>query len=197
MTADRRRGSESSPTRQLLLDETERLMLEEGYAAVGVRRLAREAGVAPALVLYYFKTLDDLFLAVLKRRADGEFERQQRLLDSKPPLQALWELSRDPGLALITEFMALANHREAVRVAFAADAERYRKAQVEAIMRKAESGLPDVSPAALVVATTGIARILGMESALGITGGHEETVALIEDLLKRFYGSSSLAVDHD
>lgn len=190
-------GSEASETRQLLLDTTERLMLAEGYAAVGVRRVAREAGVAPALVLYYFKTLDDLFLAVLKRRADGELERQRRILEQNPPLRALWELSQDPGTALITEFMALSNHREAVRVAFAADAERYRRAQVEAIARTMGQDLPDVPPAALVVATTAIARILGMERALGITEGHAETVTLIEDLLKRFYGAAPLAADND
>ncbi|MEU1168284.1 helix-turn-helix domain-containing protein, partial [Streptomyces sp. NPDC005921] len=67
MTAPRRMGTETSKTRQVLLDVAERLMLEEGYASVGIRRVAREAEVAPALVLYYFRTLDDLFLAMLRR----------------------------------------------------------------------------------------------------------------------------------
>jgi hypothetical protein len=39
VTAPRRMGTENSKTCQLLLDVTERLMLEEGYAAVGVRRV--------------------------------------------------------------------------------------------------------------------------------------------------------------
>lgn len=47
MTATpRRMGAENSKTRLLLLDTAQRLMLEEGYAAVGVRRVAREAEVA-------------------------------------------------------------------------------------------------------------------------------------------------------
>ena len=189
VTAPRRMGAESSKTRQLLLDVAERLMLEEGYAAVGVRRVAREAGVAPALVLYYFRTLDDLFLALLKRRADEELERQSRILAGKPPLQALWELSSQPGTALISEFIALGNHRKAIRAELAADAERYRQAQIEYIERLVADGelvLPDVSPAAIVVLTTAMARTLWMERAMGMTAGHPESVELVERLIKQF-----------
>ena len=189
MTAPRRMGTENSKTRQLLLDVTERLMLEEGYAAVGVRRVAREAGVAPALVLYYFRTLDDLFLALLKRRADEELERQARVLNAKPPLRALWELSGQPGTALISEFIALGNHRKAIRAELAADAERYRLAQIEHFNRLAENGELDVDgvpPAAIVVLTTAISRMLWMERAMGMTVGHEESVELVERLIKQF-----------
>lgn len=181
-------GTENSKTRQQLLDITERLMIKEGYAAVGVRRVAREAGVAPALVLYYFRTLDDLFLAVLKRRGDEELDRQTRILTANPPLRALWDLSSQPGAALITEFMALANHREAIRAEFAAEAERYRTAQVEAISQLAVrdgSEIVEVPRAALVLLTTAIARILWIERALGITAGHAETTELVQRLIKR------------
>lgn len=182
-------GTETSKTRQLLLDTTERLMLEEGYAAVGVRRVAREAGVAPALVLYYFRTLDDLFLAVMRRRGDEEMERQTRILNSTHPLHALWELSSDPGAALTMEFMALANHRKAIHAEIAAHAERYRKAQLEALTQKVAEhnlGIPDVPPLALVVVVTALARSLVLEKTLGITSGHPETFSLVERLLRRF-----------
>ena len=65
MTAPRRMGTETSETRFLLLDITEQVMLQDGYAAVSSRRVAKDAGVAPALVHYYFGTLDDLFVAVM------------------------------------------------------------------------------------------------------------------------------------
>src|SRR2546423_8792685 len=103
-------------------------MLKEGYAAVGIRRVAREAGVAPALVLYYFRTLDDLFLAVLRRNAEQEFERLSRALNTERPLRDLLAYSSDPaGAAMTMEFVALANHRKAIRNEIASSAERFRK----------------------------------------------------------------------
>ena len=50
-------------------------MLEEGYAAVTSRRVAAQAGLKPQLVHYYFRTMDDLFLAAYRRRADQGLER--------------------------------------------------------------------------------------------------------------------------
>ena len=97
----RRIGAETSETRGALLDAAEQLMLAEGYAAVTSRRVAAQAGLKPQLVHYYFRTMDDLFLAVFRRRAEQGLERQAEALASDQPLWALWDLSRDPrGTAL-------------------------------------------------------------------------------------------------
>ncbi|MGI5460814.1 TetR/AcrR family transcriptional regulator [Streptomyces sp. CA-249302] len=195
MTAPRRMGTENSKTRQVLLDVTERLMLEEGYAAVGIRRVAREAEVAPALVLYYFRTLDDLFLAVLRRRGDEELERQIRLLDGPRPLRALWQLNSHPGNALTTEFTALANHRKTIRAELADRAERYREAQLEALTRRlAETGTelpPEVSPAVLLMLTNALGRIIMMENTMGMTTRHAEALAFVEQVLERYEGTAA------
>lgn len=193
MTAPRRMGTENSRTRQILLDVAERLMLEEGYAAVGVRRVAREADVAPALVLYYFRTLDDLFLALLRRLGEGETERQARIINSNHPLRALWDLNHH-STALVVEFMALANHRKAIRAEIRAGAERYRSAQLEALAQKITAegiGFPDVPPIAVIVLTAAVSRTMVMEKALGMTSGHAETLALVERLLRKFEEDSS------
>src|ERR1039458_10291908 len=50
MASNRRIGGEDSESRAALLDATERLMLEEGYAAVSSRRVAQAAGLKPQLV---------------------------------------------------------------------------------------------------------------------------------------------------
>src|SRR5439155_16543648 len=89
MATARRTGTETSKTRATLLDVTERLMRNEGYAAVSSRRVASEAGVTGALVHYYFPTLDDLFLAVFRRGAERNLERHARALESPRPLRAL------------------------------------------------------------------------------------------------------------
>ena len=70
LTTPRRIGTETSKTRAALLDAAEKLMLEEGYAAVTSRHVAAKAGLKPQLVHYYFRTMEDLFLALFRRRAE-------------------------------------------------------------------------------------------------------------------------------
>src|SRR5215216_2688553 len=111
MATSRRTGTETSKTRATLLDVTERLMRDEGYAAVSSRRVASEAGVTAALIHYYFPILDDLFLAVFRRGAEANLERHARALESSQPLRALWDFSIEPaGTVLLEEFIALSNH---------------------------------------------------------------------------------------
>ena len=96
MATTRRLGAEDSSTRLALLDAARALLLEEGYAAVTSRKVAARAGLKPQLVHYYFRTMDDLFLAAFRRRAEQALAHQQRALRSPQPLWSLWEVSRDP-----------------------------------------------------------------------------------------------------
>jgi len=195
MTATRRIGAEDSKTRAELLDAAQRLMLEEGYAAVTSRRVAAKAGLKPQLVHYYFRTMDDLFLALFRRGAEQNLERQARALASPQPLRALWAFSSEPGgAALIQEFSALANHRKAIRAEIAAYAERFRSLQADALASVfAEYGIdPETFPPdAVLVVITAISRIMGLEERLGVTIGHAETRALVERFLARFESNAS------
>src|SRR6476620_2456562 len=92
----RRIGSSDSKTRAQLVDAAERLLVEEGYAAVTSRRVAAKAGLKPQLVHYYFRTMDDLFLEVFRRRAEENFARFERTMREDGSLRALWELNVDP-----------------------------------------------------------------------------------------------------
>src|SRR5689334_15684353 len=113
MASTRRIGAESSETRAALLDAAERLLLEEGYAAVTSRRVASQADLKPQLVHYYFRTMEDLFLAIFRRRADQALARLDATLAAPQPLRALWTLSSEPaGNRFTIEFAALANHRK-------------------------------------------------------------------------------------
>src|ERR1700733_3714063 len=116
MTSARRIGAPDAKNRGVLLDAAEHLMLEEGYAAVTSRRVAEKAGLKPQLVHYYFRTMDDLFLAAFRRRAEGALRRQAPVVEPGRALRALWALSDDPtNTALTMEFAALANHRKSIR----------------------------------------------------------------------------------
>ena len=192
MASNRRIGAESSETRAALLDATERLMLEEGYAAVSSRRIAQRAGLKPQLVHYYFRTMDDLVLAAFRRRAEEGLERQVQAISSDQPLRALWALSDDPtGTALMMEFAALANHRKSVRSEIARYGELFRRRQTEVLTRvMADQGIDAelFPPVMVMVLITGVSQILVQEEALGMTAGHEETRAVMEYLLDRFEG---------
>ncbi len=189
MTKPRRLGTETSGTRSLLLDVTEQIMLDDGYAAVSSRRIAKQAGVTPALVHYYFATLDDLFLAVVRRRAERQLERQKSTLFSPQPLRALWAASTDPaGTGLLLELMALANHRKAIRSELAAHAEQFRKIQLDALAVELERfgfDPAEVPPVSILLALTSIAQTLVLEESIGMETGLAETAAAVERFLAR------------
>lgn len=190
MPSSRRTGTPDARTRTLLLDAAERLLLDEGYAAVTSRRVGKEAGITPQLVHYYFRSMDDLFVEVLRRRVEEGFERFARVLAEDCSLQSLWRLSTGPpGARFNLEFAALANHREAIRDEFVRYAERFRQMQLEAITSLlAEHGVsPDVCPPVVaLMAMMGVAQIMDIETALGIGAGHEETVAFVERFIDDF-----------
>lgn len=184
MATPRRMGTETSETRVRLLDVTERIMIDDGYAAVSSRRIAKDAGVTPALVHYYFGTLDDLFLALLRRRAEQQLSRQQRKLSAERPLRSLWEASKDrDGARLLTELMALANHRKVIQTELAEYAERFRAIQLKALEEHVADLGVDVPPVVLLVLIAGMSRSLVLEDALGMTTGIAETYEVIERYL--------------
>jgi AcrR family transcriptional regulator len=190
----RRIGAANSKTRARLVDAAEQLMLEEGYAAVSSRRVGARAGLKPQLVHYYFRTMDELYLEVFRRRAEADlagFEQAVAVADS---LKSLWRLNADPrGAAFTLEFVALANHRKELRAEIAAYAERFRAAQLDAVARALEAnGISEeeLPPIVALVLMTGVSQVLALEDALGVRVGHAATLAFIEDAIARIEGTA-------
>jgi AcrR family transcriptional regulator len=182
------RGAKGEARRTLLLDTTEALIVQEGYAAVSTRRVAQEAGVNPSLVHYYYATTEDLLLAVYERAGERTHKRTLEALASPRPLEAFWTLNKDSThTALGTELYALANHRKLIREDVARMGVALRLDATQALSRAVgtdfDRGVCD--PAGLMVVLTGIARMLVMEEATGLTTGHPEARALIEWLIDR------------
>jgi len=191
MTASERPSkARDSTTRDMLIDATIQIMLEEGYAAATSRRVAAKAGVKPALVHYYFPTMDELYLAVFRRGAAVYLERQQKALASDRPLHGFWETLTEPkDTRLLLEFMGLANHRKEIRAEIAAWSERWREMQITAlnfIVREHGIDTDEFPPAGLAVVIAAIGRTLILEQGLGSAGGHEEAVALVNRFLDRY-----------
>ncbi len=169
-------------------------MLSEGYAAVTSRRVAAEAGLKPQLVHYYFRTMDDLFLALYRRRADQGLERGRQALLADQPLWALWELSREArGTSLTMEFVALGNHRKAIRAEIMSSAERFRADQLTAVRSVFERYDVDTNrypPMVCTVLMTAISQFLVIEQEmLGMSTGHAEVIAFVEEFLTSMEGA--------
>ena len=180
----RRIGAKDSKTRARLLDAAEALLLEEGYAAVTSRRVAARAELKPQLVHYYFRAMDDLFIEVFRRRAEQDLPRFEQAIAEDGSLRNLWRLNADPrGARFTIEFMALANHRKAIRAEIARYAERFRAAQLEAVTRAlAARGVDEdrLPPIAALLLMTGLSQVMALEGAIGVTDGHDATLAYVE-----------------
>jgi AcrR family transcriptional regulator len=190
MTASQRPKARDTTTRDMLVAATSQIMIEEGYAAATSRRVAAQAGVKPALVHYYFPTMDELYLDVFRRGAAAYLERQKEALASDRPLHALWDTLIGPkDTRLLLEFMGLANHRKEIRAEIAAWQERWREMQITALnFVVREHGLDTIEfpPAGIAVVIASIGRMLILEQALGSSGGHDEAVALVNRYLDRY-----------
>jgi AcrR family transcriptional regulator len=187
MTTERRVGSLTSEKRALVLDATEAILVEDGYAAVTSRSIATRVGINPSLVHYYFPTLDDLFVGVLRRGAVKDAERLAAALASTQPLRSLWQLNLEPeGTALQVELLAVANHRVAIQGEIVEIVERHRRLQVAAFKELFDQYGIDFDafpPELAAVAIVGTARLIVREQALGLTTGHDEALAAINRLI--------------
>ncbi|MEU4839947.1 TetR/AcrR family transcriptional regulator [Nocardia testacea] len=187
-----RSGARTSDTgaRQRLMAATEQIMHEEGYAAATSRRVADRAGVRSALVYYYFPTMDDLFVAVLRASAERALERMRRALTDDDPLRVLWLINTDSRYTrLSTEWTALANHRKVIGAELKTYAERVRDietAAVTVVLRAHGADLTTYPPVVMAILLTGAARIICNESAVGMNQGHEQLRTFVESFIARF-----------
>jgi AcrR family transcriptional regulator len=187
--ADERSKVGREATREALIEATAQIMLDEGYAAATSRRVAAKAGVKPALVHYYFPSMDDLFVAVLRDKAETNLQHQRQAMAEAEPLHALWQLSGAQDAQLFTEFLAMANHRKAIRSEIVSYAMRFRDIEEGAMtlaMKARGIDLQLFPPVVLSMIMGSLARMVLHEQGLGITRGHEEARTFIAQCLDRF-----------
>ena len=188
VASGRRRGVESSATRASLIEAATQLIEEQGYPAVTARRVASRAGLKPQLVHYYFKTMDDLLVAMIRKGGEIMLERVATAVASDRPLRAVWALGRDGRTAAQSmEFLALANHRKAVRAEVKRFAEQIRIVLTAGLIRHfQERGYqPSIAPIVAIVLMSSASQHLMLEAQLGISLGHKETQDFIESCMRR------------
>jgi AcrR family transcriptional regulator len=172
--------------RRRILDAAERIMLRDGYAAVTSRRVEAEAGLK---LHYHFRTLDELFIAVVRRSGEATVARLADALASAEPLRAWWRLASDPrGNTLLVELTAAANHRAALKAEVATFARAVRRMQIEALERVlGDYGIDrSVFPPALVAAAVqGLAFAMVHDQVAGFDTAHEEAAVAVRSLVDR------------
>jgi AcrR family transcriptional regulator len=189
MVSSRRRGVENSAVRSALIDAAEALIREGGYPSVTARNLADKINLKRQIVHYYFHSMDDLFIAVIRRGADRARPRLEAALSSDEPLRTLWEINSDPAQATLTmELTALASRRPAVRAEVKRFAEEFRDLQTRVLVQHLQNrGIaPDLVPIVATVLLTSLSQVLTLEAAIDIDRGHRETLEFVDDCLRAF-----------
>jgi AcrR family transcriptional regulator len=194
MPATKTNKDKDAGARRRLMEATAQIMRDEGYAAATSRRVAALAGVKPALVYYYFDTMDELFLAVLRAGAEISLGEMRQTLTDADPLRALWRLNSDPRrTGLNTEFMALANHRKVIGAELKVYAERVRDIETAAAtvaLRAHGVDLDEYPPVVISMLVAQMARSMCNEIAIGVTDGHQEMQAFLERFIAQ-YGATA------
>lgn len=164
-------------------------MLQDGYAAVSSRSVAAAVGIQASLVHYYFPTLDDLFVAVLDRRARRNVELMATALASDEPLRAWWKVASDPrGTSLFVELLAAANHRPALKAEVGSIAREVRRMEVEALDRLLpEYGVDErhYPPNLIAAALHGLAFSAVQDLTAGYDTAPEDAIAAVDRLIDR------------
>ena len=190
MAQTRRMGAEDSQVRARFVDAAEAVLSEEGEHGISARLVAARAGLKTQLLYYYFRTMDDLLVAVVQQVNERRLASFEQALASPEPLRAMWAAMSDPAAAgLAAALSSMAHHRPAVRTAVNSAAQQFRALQTKVVgelVPPPTSGELEYSPGGIVMIAAALARMLVNESKLGLTAGHAEAVAIVEQLLTRW-----------
>jgi AcrR family transcriptional regulator len=188
-------------TRARILQATRRRLVEQGYANLNVRDIARDAGVNHALIGYHFHGKQQLVLAVLDSANNELLERQTRMYSATATTGQKWQQACDfyeEDLAsgfvrLLMELMGASFHDEALRREFVPRLLAWHKLVETAVGDFiARSGLELPVSARAIAAWVGWFWT-GMEAsmALGIPeelGHQREALEAVAALLRRVEG---------
>jgi AcrR family transcriptional regulator len=92
--ASKLHDGDATQTRERILDATFRRLVAEGYAALSVREIAKDAGVNHALINYHFRSKDQLVIEVLDAVNQRLLERQASMYDGGGGFAQKWANAR-------------------------------------------------------------------------------------------------------
>jgi AcrR family transcriptional regulator len=108
--AERNETAAQDETRkEAIVEAAARIFAEKGFAGASNREIAREAGISPGLIYWYFRDKDELFMAVLRRLFPL---RILEVPEESPRDLPLEDLLRSIG----TQFMQIMSHSDVLRL---------------------------------------------------------------------------------
>ena len=188
------------PTRDRLLDATERILIESGHSQVSTRLVAERAGVAHGLIRYHFGSLDDLMQATLERACGEILLRQRDLYASDLPFIEKWrtamgyiDVDLEAGFPkLLAELLARSWNEPSWQPAIrqlAAGFDEVLGAAVEAAT--SEYGLSDIDVAALTTLLRTFQLGILVDRLSGVDSGHAHLNEVIDAWLTRLQQKSA------
>ncbi len=178
--------------RARLLDAAEAILRECGHGALTSRTLAERLSLSRQIVHYYFESIDDLLVQLIRRSSERALAALQEPEIQADPLRAIWRMSNDRDFALLSlEFASLAARRPAVREVVREAAEAARAAQTRILTQHlASRGIAaSIDPEVATIVMASLAYTMVQEDAVGITSGHDKLRALVDAALERFAAS--------
>ena len=194
MASTRRIGSENSATRDSIMKAAIKVLQERGAQALTASQIAEMAGVKAHLVHYYFRSIDDLVLELVRTHGVLGLKNTARAIASDEPLRALWDIEMGFKWGIVaTELSNLAVHRPTLRAQMMRYIEDMRSLQAEAIarhfqLRGFESPFP---PLAITIMIAAIARQIWREKDFEVSLGHAEMIAVVEAMLDELPNAGS------
>jgi len=87
-------AADPAETQTKILDAAFRQLAIKGYASLSMREIAKDAGVNHALINYYFRSKDQLVIAVLDEANRQLLERQQKMYAGPSSFTEKWAEAR-------------------------------------------------------------------------------------------------------
>ena len=180
-----------SAAEEALLDASERLLVDVGYAGVTTRRLAEEAGVNHGLVHYYFGSIENVLIRTLERFTERLTQRQREMYAADVPFIEKWRtamrylVEEDVRYEKVwLELQALAWNRPEMRERLAPVDAEWRAVLTDAFAKPREELGIDMPLDALVSLVVTFNFGIMVERLSGITTGHAELLEWIDQFLE-------------
>ena len=193
-TSGRRKGIESSETRAKLLQSAVQILRDEGASAVTARRLAEQFGLGRHIVHYYFGTIDELFVAMMREEGARTEQLLTQAAETSDALDLLWANMRDAALAIL-ELMRLAVRQPDIAREYRIYTDRFRQAMTIVLENYARSRgitLP-ATTAATALLLQSAATTIAVEASMGLTLGHADAETALLGWLKNLQGQAGTA----
>lgn len=186
-----------------LLDAAERLLERDGFIGISTRKVAGEAKINPALVHYYFNSIEDLCARVMQRFSEDLIERQRQIFTSDSTLAKQWRLATEPlrsnvgrrRMKVFFELSAMAVNQPALLRRMVDINGEWRGIIRNAVEREAErrgaDGLGDFSVEATAALMSVVLKGLYWENLQEFHEGHDELIAAADRLLSSFEASGA------